>query len=236
MYLMILKVILIAILIFVVGPILFLFWSILLLCLGRHPSQNPHHFTPDIGQLPRSIVNKIPLMFYIPPPPDQPSKPVTIPSNWHSYPPKSPDPPRRFRLSQRRATSMGGTTKTGTGTGGQVQATHHVGGQLGKGRVPVRAADQSSSIVRGLPARLSRTEARQRGCLDGLAFPEDHVSPIWHPSFYLHSSLKDTKKPVATTSNVLVHYHTSVTQHLIRVRRRFDSEEGVVVLRIMFRF
>ncbi|KAF8268073.1 hypothetical protein EI94DRAFT_1700535 [Lactarius quietus] len=117
MYLMILEVVLITILIFVVGPILFLFWSILLLCLGQHPSQNPHHFTPDIGQLPRSmIVNKIPLMFYIPPPLDQPSKPVTIPSNWHSYPPKSPDPPRHFHLSQRRAMSMGGTTKTGAGT------------------------------------------------------------------------------------------------------------------------
>lgn len=115
MYLMILEVVLVAILVFVVGPILFLFWSILLLCLGRHPSQNPHHFTPDIGQVPRSVVDKLPLVLYIPPPPDQPSKPVTIPSDLHTYPPKSPDPPRRFNFFRRRGTSTGGTRKTGAG-------------------------------------------------------------------------------------------------------------------------
>ncbi|KAI9463644.1 hypothetical protein BJY52DRAFT_1202924 [Lactarius psammicola] len=114
MYLMILEVVLVAILVFVVGPILFLFWSILLLCLGRHPSQNPHHFTPDIGQVPRSVVDKLPLVLYIPPPPDQPPKPVTFPSDLHTYPPKSPDQPRRFRFFQRKGTSPGGTTKTGS--------------------------------------------------------------------------------------------------------------------------
>jgi len=99
---------LVAILVFVVGPILFLFWSILLLCLGRHPSQNPHHFTPDIGQVPRAIVDKLPLVIYIPPPPNQPSKPVTLPSDLHTYPPKSPAT-RRFLLLPFR----GGTTSTG---------------------------------------------------------------------------------------------------------------------------
>jgi len=117
MYLMILEVVLVAILVFVVGPILFLFWSILLLCLGRHPSQNPHHFTPDIGQVPRSVVDKLPLVLYIPPPPDQPPKPVSIPSDLHSYPPK-PEPSRRFRFFPRRVgKSTGGTTKSGTGKG-----------------------------------------------------------------------------------------------------------------------
>jgi len=89
-----------------------LFWSILLLCLGRHPSQNPHHFTPDIGQVPRTIVDKLPLVIYIPPPPDQPPKPVTLPSDLHTYPPKSPTT-RRF-LSWpfiRRTTSTGNTVK-----------------------------------------------------------------------------------------------------------------------------
>lgn len=117
MYLMILEVVLVAILVFVVGPILFLFWSILLLCLGRHPSQNPHHFTPDIGQLPRSFVDKIPLVFYIPPPPDQPAMPVTIPSDLHTYPPKSPDPPRRFHFFGRRASSTGGISRMGASSG-----------------------------------------------------------------------------------------------------------------------
>ncbi|KAH9083527.1 hypothetical protein EDB83DRAFT_2502548 [Lactarius deliciosus] len=118
MYLMILEVVLVAILVFVVGPILFLFWSILLLCLGRHPSQNPHHFTPDIGQVPRSVVDKLPLVLYIPPPPDQPPKPVSFPTNLHTYPPKSPDPPRRFGFFRRRGTSPGGTAKNGARKGG----------------------------------------------------------------------------------------------------------------------
>ncbi|KAH9993943.1 hypothetical protein BJV77DRAFT_961606 [Russula vinacea] len=102
MYVMILEVVLVAILVFVVGPILFLFWSILLLCLGRHPSQNPHHFTPDIGQVPRTVVDKLPLVIYIPPPPDQPSKPVTLPSDLHTYPPKSAASRRILFLPFRR--------------------------------------------------------------------------------------------------------------------------------------
>ncbi|KAI0277607.1 hypothetical protein BGY98DRAFT_1089861 [Russula aff. rugulosa BPL654] len=116
MYVMILEVVLVAILVFVVGPILFLFWSILLLCLGRHPSQNPHHFTPDIGQVPRAIVDKLPLVIYIPPPPDQPSKPVTLPSDLHTYPPKSPTSRRFFFLPFRRRNASTGnnTVKSGS--------------------------------------------------------------------------------------------------------------------------
>jgi hypothetical protein len=92
-----------------------LFWSILLLCLGRHPSQNPHHFTPDIGQVTRAVVDKLPLVIYIPPAPDQPSKPVTLPSDLHSYPPKSATS-RRFLFFpfRRRAASSGNTVKSGS--------------------------------------------------------------------------------------------------------------------------
>lgn len=92
-----------------------LFWSILLLCLGRHPSQNPHHFTPDIGQVPRTVVDKLPLVIYIPPPPDQPSKPVTLPSDLHTYPPKSPSS-RRFLFSpfRRRTATADNTVKLGS--------------------------------------------------------------------------------------------------------------------------
>ena len=88
-----------------------------MLCLGRHPSQNPHHFTPDIGQVPRAIVDKLPLVLYIPPPPDQPSKPVTLPPDLHEYPPKPPTSRRRLRFLQfrRRAPSVGDTVKSGTG-------------------------------------------------------------------------------------------------------------------------
>jgi hypothetical protein len=92
-----------------------LFWSILLLCLGRHPSQNPHHFTPDIGQVPRAVVDKLPLVLYIPPPPDQPSKPVTFPSDLHTYPPKSPRRRLRFLPFGRRGASPSQIIKSSTG-------------------------------------------------------------------------------------------------------------------------
>jgi hypothetical protein len=93
-----------------------LFWSILLLCLGRHPSQNAHHFTPDIGQVPRTIVDKIPLVIYIPPPPDQPSKPVTLPPDLHTYPPKSSTTRRlRFLQFRRRDASAGDIVEGSTG-------------------------------------------------------------------------------------------------------------------------
>ena len=56
-------------------------------------------------------------MLYIPPPPDQPSKPVTLPSDLHTYPPKPPTSRRRLRFLQfgRRAASVGDTVKSGTG-------------------------------------------------------------------------------------------------------------------------
>ncbi|KAI0268701.1 hypothetical protein BC834DRAFT_820813, partial [Gloeopeniophorella convolvens] len=129
---MILEVVLVAVLVFVVGPILYvrvhyasgtrasakptqIFWSIVLLCLGRHPSQNPHHFTPDIGQVPRSVVDRLPLVLYIPPPPDHGSKPVTLPSDLHAYPPKSPSIRRRFFFLPfpRRAAHGGASSKGG---------------------------------------------------------------------------------------------------------------------------
>ena len=47
-----------------------LFWNILLICIGRHPLQNPHFINPEIGKLSKNIVEKIPLVLYIPPPPD----------------------------------------------------------------------------------------------------------------------------------------------------------------------
>ena len=115
--------------------VLQLFWSILLLCLGRHPSQNPHHFTPDIGQVPRSVVDKLPLVYYIPPPPDQPSKPVTLPSDLHSYPPKPPpDSRRRFRLFTRRNGGGGGKSSSSSSRGGGGTTKSGAGKGKGKGK------------------------------------------------------------------------------------------------------
>ena len=88
-----------------------LFWSILrdLLPLGRHPLQKPHHFI----SVPRAIVDNLPLVIYIPPPPDQPSKRVTLLSDLHTYPPKTTISRRSpFLPFRRRTASTGNTVKT----------------------------------------------------------------------------------------------------------------------------
>jgi hypothetical protein len=76
------------------------FWNILLICLGRHPLQNPTMIKPEIAKLPKSDVERIPLVIYIPPPPDEPSNgPISVPDAVYSYPPKLPaskPPKRRF--------------------------------------------------------------------------------------------------------------------------------------------
>jgi len=97
---MVLEVFILGFVVFVMAPLLFLFWNIVLLCLGRHPVQNPHMIKPEIGKLPRSIVDRIPLVVYIPPPPDEPAGAPKFPEAAYSnaYPPKprvSTNPPRR---------------------------------------------------------------------------------------------------------------------------------------------
>ncbi|KAF7321315.1 RING-type domain-containing protein [Mycena kentingensis (nom. inval.)] len=101
MYLVVLEVILLGFIVFVVAPILFLFWNIFLMCLGRHPLQNPGMIRPDIGKLSPSVVDKIPLVMYIPPPPDAVPGSIPLPQAVYSYPPKSPTPsapPRKHRF------------------------------------------------------------------------------------------------------------------------------------------
>ena len=80
-------------LIFIVGPLIYvsrrlsrlfvliyadtscqLFWNIFLIVLGRHPIQNPHYINPEIGKLSKAIVEKIPLVMYIPFPPGEDEK------------------------------------------------------------------------------------------------------------------------------------------------------------------
>ena len=129
---MILEIFLLGLLVFILGPVLYvracaalltrpahhtltmtshvqLVYNILLLCLGRHPLQNPHVIKPDIDKLPKSIVDQIPLVLYIPPPPGEStdtSTPITVPPAAHQYPPKSPapstaPPKRRFAFFRR---------------------------------------------------------------------------------------------------------------------------------------
>ncbi|KAJ6625635.1 hypothetical protein B0H10DRAFT_1782845 [Mycena sp. CBHHK59/15] len=107
MYLVVLEVIVLGFVVFVVAPIVFLFWNIFLMCLGRHPMQNPGIIKPDIEKLPKSVVDRIPLVMYIPPPPDAaPAASITVPQPVYSYPPKvappSVQPKRRFKFLHRR--------------------------------------------------------------------------------------------------------------------------------------
>ncbi|KAJ6586934.1 hypothetical protein DFH09DRAFT_239064 [Mycena vulgaris] len=106
MYLVVLEVIILGFIVFVVAPIIFLFWNIFLMCLGRHPMQNPTMIRPDVAKLSPSVVDRIPLVMYIPPPPDAPPGSITIPQAVYSYPPKLPPPSmppkRRFKFIPRR--------------------------------------------------------------------------------------------------------------------------------------
>lgn len=102
MYLMVLEVLLLGFIVLIVAPILFVFWNIFLICIGRHPLQNPHMIKPEIGKLSKSVVDRIPLVMYIPPPPNSASEGSNIPGPSHSYPPKisveSRPPKHRFKF------------------------------------------------------------------------------------------------------------------------------------------
>ncbi|KAJ6499905.1 hypothetical protein C8R47DRAFT_970689 [Mycena vitilis] len=106
MYLVVLEVIVLGFVVFVIAPIVFLFWNILLMCLGRHPMQNPTMIRPDVAKLSPSVVDRIPLVMYIPPPPDTAPENIPIPQAVYSYPPKSASPAvppkRRFKFLHRR--------------------------------------------------------------------------------------------------------------------------------------
>ncbi|KZP34709.1 hypothetical protein FIBSPDRAFT_810130 [Athelia psychrophila] len=131
MYLMVIEVFLLGFLVFIMAPLLFLFYNIILLCLGRHPVQNPHMIKPEIGKLPKSIVESIPLVVYIPPPPDEPEHigspkvPAAIYSNLMTYPPKPKTavPKRRFAFLNR-------LKKNGKDESGKANS----GKQAGKGK------------------------------------------------------------------------------------------------------
>ncbi|KAF8973274.1 hypothetical protein BDZ97DRAFT_2070350 [Flammula alnicola] len=100
MYLMVLEVVLLGLVVLVIAPILFIFWNIFLICIGRHPLQNPNMIKPEIGKLPKSVVERIPLVMYIPPPPE--NEKDAIAHSPHSYPPNAPIAPKlpqkRFKL------------------------------------------------------------------------------------------------------------------------------------------
>ncbi|PFH51481.1 hypothetical protein AMATHDRAFT_80212 [Amanita thiersii Skay4041] len=88
MYLMISEILILAIFVFIIGPLIFLVWNIILIALGR-PIGDPTRMNPEIGKLPRSVVDRIPLVIYIPPPPNGSSTAEELkrPETAHIYPP-----------------------------------------------------------------------------------------------------------------------------------------------------
>ncbi|THH31778.1 hypothetical protein EUX98_g2382 [Antrodiella citrinella] len=102
----------------IICPIIYVAWSLVLLCLGRHPLQNPFYIKPEIGKLPKSVVDQIPLVLYIPAPPEDSEfnvapkgSPITVPQSAYTYPPKSPtisaSAPRRKRFAFLRRKDKG---------------------------------------------------------------------------------------------------------------------------------
>ncbi|KAI0344844.1 hypothetical protein BDW22DRAFT_1327114 [Trametopsis cervina] len=134
LYVMLLEIFLIGLLIFILGPILYLLYNIILLCLGRHPLQNPGQIRAEIKKIPKSVVDNIPLVLYIPAPTDDDGTGkggVTVPPAAHIYPPNpsaKPDARKRklrfafFRRSKHstdgaKTKGKGSNTKKGDGEG-----------------------------------------------------------------------------------------------------------------------
>ncbi|KAI0728158.1 hypothetical protein C8Q72DRAFT_836159 [Fomitopsis betulina] len=122
LYLMVLEIFLIGLLVFVFGPVLYLIWNIILLCIGRHPLQNPHQIKPEIGKLPKHTVHQIPLVLYIPPPDAEDAataSPTKSASPAHNYPPtRNPltqkrKPKWRFAFLRRKRNYAAGETVGG---------------------------------------------------------------------------------------------------------------------------
>lgn len=74
------------------------------MCLGRHALQNPD-IKPQVTKLSKAVVDKIPLVIYIPAPKDQESTPIQKPLPAHTYPPTPEEPKpmkRRFFFLKKR--------------------------------------------------------------------------------------------------------------------------------------
>jgi len=99
-YLVIVEVIVVAFIVFILGPLIFLFLNLILICMGRHPLRHPTHINPEVGKLPHKIVDRIPLVLYIPAPKEraanaeapQGSSSPAVPEPAHSYPPLTEKP------------------------------------------------------------------------------------------------------------------------------------------------
>jgi hypothetical protein len=109
------ELVLVGLAICVLGPLAFLALNLVLLALGRHPLQNPLGIKPPVGKLARAAVERIPLVMYIPAPPDDDDAPAPV------YPPAgapaAQKKKKRFRFARlrRKGGKAGGTAAGGAG-------------------------------------------------------------------------------------------------------------------------
>lgn len=80
---------------------------------------------PEIGKLPKSLVDSIPLVIYIPPPPDGPLKEtLAIPKPVYSYPPNptsASTPKTRFRFIRKLSSFKGKQNASAANTSGNTE-------------------------------------------------------------------------------------------------------------------
>ncbi|CAE6522171.1 unnamed protein product [Rhizoctonia solani] len=108
-YLVVAEMVLVALVVFVIGPLVYVTINIILVCMGRHPIQpggRMGHINPDIPKMPRTMVDRIPLVMYIPTTTTT-TEPV-VPEPAHVYPPPTSKPTatvtkRRFFFFKKKA-------------------------------------------------------------------------------------------------------------------------------------
>ncbi|KAJ1305715.1 hypothetical protein OPQ81_010450 [Rhizoctonia solani] len=115
-YLVVAEMLLVALVVFVIGPLVYVTINIILVCMGRHPIQpggRMGHINPDVPKMPRTMVDRIPLVMYIPtttePAATEPTTTEpTAPEPAHAYPPPTSKPStpvikRRFFFLKKKA-------------------------------------------------------------------------------------------------------------------------------------
>jgi len=88
-YIVVAEVFIVGFLVFILVPLVFLMLNIILVCLGRRPLIPGADINPEVPKLSQKLVDRIPLVLYIPPPPDA-SGPA-VPPPVHTYPPQKPE-------------------------------------------------------------------------------------------------------------------------------------------------
>ncbi|KIM32508.1 hypothetical protein M408DRAFT_220000 [Serendipita vermifera MAFF 305830] len=89
-YVLIAEVLAVIFFLFFVVPMLLMIVNLLLLCMGRQPLFRPNGINHEIGKLPQQLVDRIPLVMYIPTPPPKDTKDVSKEPS-HTYPPPTSD-------------------------------------------------------------------------------------------------------------------------------------------------